>query len=105
MFYDPKQMEKVGEVFQKMAAGMPQVTVNKNGYELRANVLEFAQIQAWQDYHAKWGQFETNIKREGDELVTQVTMPDVPGTETVLEIANKFYEFVSNGGNTSSKKK
>ena len=82
-----------------MKAAMPQVKANKNGYELRTKVLEFAQNQAWQDYHAKLGAFETSVTKEGDEIVTTVEMPQVPGAEQVLETANKFYEFVSGNAN------
>ena len=49
-------------------------------------------------YHAKLGAFETSIKKEGDEIVNKVTMPEVPGVEAVLDAAEKFYEFV-NGKN------
>ena len=82
-----------------MKAAMPQVKANKNGYELRTKVLEFAQNQAWQDYHAKLGAFETTVTKDGDEIVTTVEMPQVPGAEQVLETANKFYEFVSGNKN------
>ena len=87
-----KQFEQFAEM---MKSAMPQVKANKNGYEIRTKVLEFAQNQAWQDYHAKWGQFETSVKKDGDEVVTEVSMPEVPGTEKVLEAANMFYDFVS----------
>lgn len=87
-----KQFEQMAEMFK---AAMPTVKTNKNGYEIRTKVLEFAQNQAWQDYHAKWGAFETSVSKDGDEVVTKVEMPEVPGAETVLETANKFYEFVS----------
>ena len=82
-----------------MKAAMPQVKANKNGYELRTKVLEFAQNNVWQDYHAKLGQFETSVTKDGDEIVTTVEMPQVPGAEQVLETANKFYEFVSGNKN------
>ena len=87
-----KQFEQMAEMFK---SAMPQVKTNKNGYEIRTKVLEFAQNQAWQDYHAKWGQFETTMKKDGDEVVTEVTMPQVPGTDAVLEAAEKFYNFVN----------
>jgi hypothetical protein len=74
---------------------VPNVKFNKNGYELRTKVLEFAQNQTWQDYYAKLGQFETSVKKEGSEVVTTINLPEVPGADTVLEIANKFYEFVN----------
>lgn len=87
-----KQMEQFAEMFK---AAVPQVKSNKNGYEIRTKVLDMAQNQVWQDYHAKWGAFETVISREGDELVTKVSTPTVPGADQVLETAQKFYEFVS----------
>jgi hypothetical protein len=87
-----KQFEQFAEM---MKAAMPTVKPNKNGYEIRTKVLEMAQTQAWQDFHAKWGQFETSISKDGGDMVTKVTMPDVPGAEKVLEAAEKFYEFVS----------
>ena len=87
-----KQFEQFADM---MKAAMPQVKPNKNGYEIRTKVLEMAQNQAWQDYHAKWGAYETSMKKEGDEVVTTVTMPEVPGADAVLEAANKFYNFVN----------
>jgi len=78
-----------------MNSSMPTVKPNKNGYEIRTKVLEFAQNNAWQDYYAKWGQFETSVKKEHDEIVTKVEMPTVPGAEDVLQTAEKFYNFVS----------
>jgi hypothetical protein len=94
-----KQFEQFAEM---MKAAMPTIKPNKNGYELRTKVLEFAQNQTWQDFHAKWGQFESSVKKDGDEVVTEVKMPDVPGADAVLETAKKFYEFVS--GNTNKTK-
>jgi len=89
-----KNFEQFAEV---MKSAIPQVKTSKNGYEIRTKVLEFAQNNVWQDYHAKWGQFETSVKKDGDEFVTEVTMPEVPGADQVLETAQKFYDFV--GGN------
>ena len=91
-------MEQFADMFK---SAIPQVKTNKNGYEIRTKVLEFAQNQTWQDYHAKWGQFETTVKKDGDEVVTEVTMPEVPGADKVLEAAEKFYNFVS--GNINKK--
>ena len=82
-----------------MKASMPTVKPNKNGYEIRTKVLEMAQNNVWQDFHAKWGQYETSVTKEGDEVVTKVDMPEVPGADAVLEAAEKFYAFVN--GKTS----
>jgi len=91
-----EQMTKQFEQFaDMMKAAMPQVKANKNGYEIRTKVLEMAQNQAWQDYHAKLGAFETSVTKEGDEVITKVAMPEVPGADKVLEAANMFYDFVS----------
>jgi hypothetical protein len=87
-----KNIEQFSEMFKNT---MPQVKPNKNGYEIRTKVLEFAQNNAWQDYYAKWGQFETSVKKEHDEIVTKIEMPTVPGAEDVLQTAEKFYNFVS----------
>jgi len=93
-----KQFEQFAEM---MKAAMPQVKANKNGYELRTKVLEFAQNQAWQDYYAKYGAFETSVVKDSKtgEIVTSIATPEVPGAEQVLETANKFYEFVSGNAN------
>ena len=91
-----KQFEQFADM---MKAAMPQVKPNKNGYEIRTKVLDIANTAVWQDYYAKWGQFETSMKKEHDEIVTKVEMPEVPGADQVLDAANKFYDFV-NGKNT-----
>jgi hypothetical protein len=87
-----KQTQEIAEMFKQ---AMPKVSTNANGYEIRTKVLEMAQNQAWNDYHAKLGAYETSITREGNEVVTTVTMPQVPGADAVLEAANKFYDFVN----------
>ena len=87
-----KQTQEIAEMFKQ---AMPKVTTNKNGYEIRTKVLEMAQNQAWQDYHAKFAGFEMAVTKEGDEVVTKVAMPEVPGADQVLEAANKFYDFVN----------
>lgn len=87
-----KQTQEMAEMFK---AAMPKITTNKNGYEIRTKVLEMAQNQAWQDYHAKFAGYETTVTKEGDEVVTKVSMPEVPGADAVLEAAEKFYAFVN----------
>ena len=87
-----KQTQEIADMFKQ---AMPKVTTNKNGYEIRTKVLEMAQNNIWNDYHAKLGQFETTVAKEGDEVVTTVALPEVPGDDAVLEAAEKFYEFVN----------
>jgi len=85
------------QLMDQFKGSIPQVKFNKNGYEIRTQVLEIAKDSLWQDYYAKWGQFETSVKKEHDEVVTRVEMPTVPGVDQVLETAQKFYNFVNNG--------
>jgi hypothetical protein len=87
-----KQTQEIADMFKQ---AMPKVTTNKNGYEIRTKVLEMAQNNVWQDYHAKLGAFETAVTKEGDEVVTKVAMPEVPGVDAVMEAAEKFYDFVN----------
>lgn len=87
-----KQFEQFAEI---MKTAMPQVKTNANGYEIRTKVLEMAQTQAWQDYYAKFAGYEASVTKEGDEVVTKVSMPEVPGADVVLEAAEKFYDFVN----------
>ena len=98
--FDSKQMPEMAEKFAQemskmMPAQMPKMKFNKTGYEIRANMLEMAQNQMWQDYHAKFGAWEATVKKEGDEMVTTVEFPESPSTEMILETANKFYDFVN----------
>jgi len=86
-----KQTQAMADMVKDM---MPKITTNKNGFEIRTKVLEFAQNQTWQDYHAKLMGYETTVAKEGDEVVTKVVAPDVPGADAVLETAQKFYDFV-----------
>ena len=87
-----KQTQEIADMFKQ---AMPKVNTNKNGYEIRTKVLEMAQNNVWQDYHAKLGAYETSVTREGDEVVTTVTMPEVPGVDAVMEAADKFYAVVN----------
>jgi len=89
-----KQTQEVAEMFK---AAMPKITTNKNGYEIRTKVLEMAQNNIWNDYNAKFAGWEQTVKRDQDtgEVVTTITMPEVPGSDAVLEAAEKFYDFVN----------
>lgn len=87
--------QQFADVTEKMKQLVPQVSFNKNGYEIRAQMLEMAQQQLWQDYHAKWGAFETSISKSGNEVIAKIDMPMVPGVEQVLDAAEKFYSFVN----------
>ena len=89
-----KQTQELADMFKQ---AMPKVTVNKNGYEIRTQVLEMAKDNVWSDFHAKFNGWEQTVTRdpESGEVVTTVSMPEVPGADQVLETAEKFYDFVN----------
>jgi|TARA_B110000459_G_scaffold94318_1_gene105401 hypothetical protein len=93
-----KQTQAMADLIKGM---VPKVSTNANGYEIRTKVLEMAQNNVWNDYHAKFAGWSTIVTKDGDDVVTTIEMPEVPGADAVLEAANKFIGFVN--GNKPSK--
>lgn len=83
---------------------MPEVKFNKNGYEIRTDILAMAKELVAQEYTYKWQGWEITTKRDEKtgQIVNKVDMPAFPGLDKVLETAEKMYAFV-NQGNTSKK--
>lgn len=76
--------------------GLPEVKFNKNGYEIRSDILGLANQLVLEEYKAKFAGWElTSHKLETGQIVTNVSMPDFPGLEKVLETAQKMYDFVN----------
>ncbi len=77
---------------------MPEVKFNKNGYEIRTEILAMAKDLVAQDFHAKWQGWEVSAERneKTGQIVTSVKMPEFPGLDKVLETAEKMYAFVNN---------
>ena len=78
---------------------LPEVKFNKNGYEIRADVLAMAKEVVMQDYHLKMHGWEISSGRDErtGQLMTTVAMPEFPGMEKILEAAEKMYGFVNQG--------
>lgn len=78
---------------------MPEVKFNKNGYEIRTDILAMAKDLVGQDFQAKFAGWELSAKRDEKtgQLVSTVEMPTFPGIEKVLETAEKMYAFVNTG--------
>lgn len=76
---------------------MPEVKFNKNGYEIRADVLEMAKDIVQREYQMKFQGWELTAKRDEKtgQLVTTVGMPEFPGLDKILETAEKMYGFVN----------
>jgi hypothetical protein len=77
---------------------LPEVKFNKNGYEIRADILQMAKDYVGQDFHYKYVGWETSIERDKEgKVVAKVAMPEYPGLDKVLETAEKMYNFVNQG--------
>ena len=77
---------------------MPEVKFNKNGYEIRTDILAMAKDLVAQDFHVKFQGWELTAERnDKGQIVTKVGMPEYPGLDKVLETAEKMYAFVNSG--------
>ena len=81
----------------KIKDALPKVQFNKNGYEIRTDVLGMAKHFTEFEYSNKWNGWEITSKRDPQtgEIVNKVGMPEIPGTKEVLETAEEFYKFVT----------
>ena len=84
---------------------LPEVKFNKNGYEIRTDILGMAKSLVQDDFHAKFQGWELTATRDEKtgQIVNTVQMPEFPGLEKVLETAEKMYGFVNQGVNNISK--
>lgn len=75
---------------------LPEVKFNKNGYEIRTDILHMAKDLVQSEYSMKVHGWELSAKRDEKtgQLVNTVAMPVFPGLDKVLETAQKMYEFV-----------
>jgi hypothetical protein len=78
---------------------LPEVKFNRNGYEIRADVLAMAKDMVQSEYSMKFHGWEMSAQRDEKtgQLVTQVGMPEFPGLDKILETAEKMYGFVNQG--------
>jgi len=78
---------------------LPEVKFNKNGYEIRTEILNMAKDLVSQDFHMKFQGWELTATRDEKtgQIVNTVSMPEFPGLDKVLETAEKMYAFVNNG--------
>lgn len=77
----------------------PEVKFHKSGYEIRTDVLAMAKDYVLSDFHAKWQGWELSAVRDEKtgQLVTKIGMPEYPNLETILDAAEKMYNFVDAG--------
>jgi hypothetical protein len=77
----------------------PEIKFNKNGYEIRTDILGMAKSLVQDDFHAKFQGWELTATRDEKtgQIVSTVAMPTFPGLDKVLETAEKMYGFVNQG--------
>jgi hypothetical protein len=78
---------------------LPEVKFNKNGYEIRTDILAMAKEQVENEFQVKFQGWQMTASRDEKtgQLVTTVGMPEFPGLDKVLETAEKMYAFVNSG--------
>jgi hypothetical protein len=76
---------------------LPEVKFNKNGYEIRTDILAMAKDLVAQDFQVKFAGWEMTAERDpqSGQIVSKVAMPEFPALEKVLETAEKMYNFVN----------
>lgn len=76
---------------------LPEVKFNKNGYEIRTDILTMAKDLVTQDFQVKWQGWELTAMRDEKtgQIVSKVGMPEYPGLDKVLETAEKMYNFIN----------
>ena len=81
------------------APKLPEVKFNKNGYEIRTDILGMAKSLVQDDFQSKFAGWEMTATRDEKtgQIVTKVGMPEFPGLDKVLETAEKMYGFVNAG--------
>ena len=77
----------------------PEVKFNKNGYEIRTDILAMAKEQVENEFNVKFQGWSMTAQRDEKtgQFVTTVGMPEFPGLDKVLETAEKMYAFVNSG--------
>ena len=76
---------------------LPEVKFNKNGYEIRTEILDMAKGLVSEEYHSKFRGWEMAVAKDEKtgQVVTTVAMPTFPGLDKILETAEKMYGFVN----------
>ena len=77
--------------------GLPEIKFNKNGYEIRSDILGLANQLVLEEYKMRYAGWEMTQYRDPEtkQIVARVDMPEFPGLEKVLETAQKMYDFVN----------
>jgi hypothetical protein len=76
---------------------LPEVKFNKNGYEIRSDVLAMAKDAVIEEYHMKFRGWEMSVQKDEKtgQVVSTVAMPEFPGMQHILATAQQMYDFVN----------
>lgn len=90
-------MTKQNEILDSMKKHLPQISVNKSGYEIRTEILAMAKEYCEFDFSSKWMGWERTVRvdTETGQVVDTVQIPQVPGVEDILNTAERFLDFVN----------
>jgi hypothetical protein len=80
---------------------LPEVKFNKNGYEIRTDILDMAKGLVTDEFHVKFQGWEMTAAKDEKtgQIVNKIDMPTFPGLDKVLETAEKMYSFVNQSTN------
>ena len=74
----------------------PEIKFNKNGYEIRTDILTLASDITLQEYKAKFGEWQMSVSQdENGKIVHKVEMPDFPNLDVILANAERLYSFIN----------
>jgi len=83
---------------------LPEVKFNRNGYEIRTDILSMAKDLVQSDFQTKmYGWEVTSERTSSGQLLTKVSMPEFPGLDKILETAEKMYAFVNEANKPAAK--
>lgn len=84
-------------MFENMLPKSPEIKFNKNGYEIRSDILGMAKDMVQAEYSTKFAGWELTADRDPKtgQYITTVGMPEFPGLDKVLDTAQKMYDFVN----------
>lgn len=78
------------------ASPFPEVTVNKNGYCIRTDLIKYAKDYLETEHTFKVGEWQSSAKIDKDgHYVYDVTYPKPPTIDDIVAAAEKFYQFVN----------
>ena len=77
------------------------MSINKNAYELRTDILGMAQSQVMDKFNNEFSVWDMSLERHPDTGVilplSTAPAPKYPTTSEILKTANELYSFVEAG--------